>query len=255
MDEPATGVTFVLIHGAWQGAWAWKRVVHLLKARGHHTVAVDLPGNGQDETPSGDVTTMVYAEHVAALIDDISGPVIVVGHSMGGTVASQVSELRPQRIDLAIYLCAFLLPDGESVLDFYGRAWDDTMTGAHARVTYSDDGLLSMIDPDSAKTVFYAQADPEAAKLAVRLLTPQPEGGRRSKLRLTDKNFGRVPRVYIETLQDASVFNVLQRRMYSETPCDRIFTLNTDHAPQLSAPDTLANMFCNIAGRYNLVRF
>lgn len=249
MRAPAT---FVLIHGAWQGAWAWRRVVHLLEPRGHRAIAIDLPGNGHNDMPPGDVTTMIYAEHVAAQIDAIEGPVIVVGHSMGGTVAAQVSELRPERIAVAIYLCAFLLPDGESVLDFYARAWDDTMTGAHARVTYSDDGLLSMIDPESAKAVFYAQAEPEAAKIAVRLLTPQPEGGRRSKLKLSDGNFGRVPRVYIETLQDASVFHELQQRMYTETPCAHIFTLNTDHAPQLSAPDTLANRLCNIAALYEL---
>ena len=248
---PATSATFVLIHGAWQGAWAWQRVIPLLEARGHRAVAVDLPGNGQDDTPPGDVTTMLYAEHVAVIIDEIEGRVVVVGHSMGGTVAAQVSELRPDRISVAIYLCAFLLPDGESILDFYGRAWDETMTGAHARVTYSDDGHLSMIDPESAKTVFYAQADPSAAKLAAKLLTPQPEGGRRSKLKLSDNNFGRVPRLYIETTQDASVFIELQRRMYTETPCVRVFTLNTDHAPQLSAPDTLVNMFCNIAGLYH----
>jgi pimeloyl-ACP methyl ester carboxylesterase len=249
VSEP---VTFVLIHGAWQGAWAWQRVIPLIDAQGHRAVAVDLPGNGHDETPPGDVTTMLYAEHVAGLIDAIAGPVIVVGHSMGGTVAAQVSELRPQRIDAAIYLCAFLLPDGESILDFYARAWDDTMTGAHARVSYSEDGLLSTIDPGSAKAVFYAQAKPRDATQAAKQLTPQPEGGRRSKLQLSDENFGSVPRVYIETTQDASVFIELQRRMHTETLCARVFTLNTDHAPQLSAPQDLTVMLCNIAALYEL---
>lgn len=242
----------MLIHGAWQGAWAWRRVIPLLEAQGHRAVAVDLPGNGHDDTAPGDVTTMLYAEHVAAIIDEIAGPVIVVGHSMGGTVAAQVSELRPKRIAVAIYLCAFLLPDGESILDFYARAWDDTMTGAHARVSYSDDGLVSMIDPASAKAVFYAQAKPRDATWAAKQLTPQPEGGRRSKLKLSKSKFGRVPRVYIETTQDASVFIALQRRMHTETLCARVFTLNTDHAPQLSAPEDLAKMFDNVASLYDL---
>ena len=60
MSKPANGATFVLIHGAWQGAWAWQRVVPLLEAEGHRAVAVDLPGNGADDTPPGDVTTMLY---------------------------------------------------------------------------------------------------------------------------------------------------------------------------------------------------
>jgi pimeloyl-ACP methyl ester carboxylesterase len=249
VSEP---ITFVLIHGAWQGAWAWQRIIPLIEAQGHRAVAVDLPGNGHDDTPPGDVTTMLYAEHVAGLIDAIAGPVIVVGHSMGGTVAAQVSELRPQRIDVAIYLCAFLLPDGESILDFYARAWDDTMTGAHARVSYSEDGLLSTIDPGSAKAVFYAHAKPRDATQAAKRLTPQPEGGRRSKLQLSDENFGSVSRVYIETTQDASVFIKLQRRMHAETPCAHVFTLDTDHAPQLSAPQALTGIMCNVAGLYGL---
>jgi len=239
--------TFILLHGAWQGAWAWSRVVPLLEAAGHTAVAVDLPGNGNDDTDSADVTTMMYAEHVAALIDDAPSPVILVGHSMGGTVAAQTSELRPDAISVAVYLCAFLLPDGESIVDFYDRAWEDWMTGAHARVSYSDDGHLSMIDPASAADVFYNTADPADAKAAAAQLTPQPEGGRRSKLQLSDENFGRVPRVYIETLQDRSVFNELQKRMYEETPCEMLHTLNTDHAPQLSAPDELVAILLELA--------
>ena len=252
MSERQTGATFVLIHGAWQGAWAWQRVVPLLEAQGYGAIAIDLPGNGHDNTPPEAVTTMLYAEYVAAAIDAINGPVIVVGHSMGGTVAAQVSELRPERIDVAIYLCAFLLPDGESILDFYDRAWDDSMTGAHARVTYSDDGPLSTIDPDSAKAVFYAHAKQSDASQAAKRLTPQPEGGRRSKLQLSGENFGRVPRVYIETTQDASVFIELQRRMHIETPCEHVFALDSDHAPQLSAPEALADLLCNAAALYGL---
>ena len=246
------GANFILIHGAWQGAWAWRRLVPLLEAAGHRAIAIDLPGNGHNDTPAGDVTTMLYAEHVAAIIDKIAGPLIVVGHSMGGTVAAQVSELRPERIAVAVYLCAFLLRDGESILDFYERAWAPTMTGAHARVTYFDDGLLSQIDPASAIEVFYGRADPTDAAHASALLTPQPEGGRRSKLNVTNENFGQVPRVYIETTEDASVFVELQRRMHTETPCEHVFTLDTDHAPQLSAPNQLAEMLSGISALYGI---
>jgi pimeloyl-ACP methyl ester carboxylesterase len=242
--------TFILIHGAWQGRWAWDNIVSRLGAASHDALAVDLPGNGADATPPGEVTTLRYAGHVAELIDNLDRPVVVVGHSMGGTVAAQVCELRPDRIAVAVYLCAFLLPDGESIVDFYGRAWQDWMTGAHARVSYSDDKLLSRIDPESAVEVFYHMADPAAARAAAARLTPQPEGGRRSKLQLTAGRFGRVPRVYIETLQDRSVFPELQRRMYTETPCDKVLTLDTDHAPQLSHPEELAEMLLGIAGKY-----
>ena len=96
--------TFVLVHGAWQGAWAWETIVARLQAAGHRAIAVDLPGDGHDNTPPQDVNVGLYAQRIAAIVDDIAGPVVLVGHSMGGCAVAQACELRPDRIALAIYL-------------------------------------------------------------------------------------------------------------------------------------------------------
>jgi pimeloyl-ACP methyl ester carboxylesterase len=234
-----TPVTFMLVHGAWQGAWAWETIVPRLEAAGHRAIAVDLPGNGHDETPPGVVDVHLYARYIASIIDGITGPVVLVGHSMGGTAVAQACELRPERVALAIYLAAFLLPDGMSVMTFYEQYLEPWMSGATTRATRSADGLLSSIDPASAVEVFYHQADPAVAAAAARRLTPQPEGGRGSKLSLSSQCFGQVRRVYIEATQDRSVHLPLQRRMQELTPCREVFSLDTDHAAQLSAPAAL----------------
>jgi pimeloyl-ACP methyl ester carboxylesterase len=243
-------ITFVLVHGAWQGAWAWETIVPRLERAGHRAVAVDLPGNGHDETPPAIVDLDLYARHVAAIIDRIDGPVVVVGHSMGGTAVAQACELRAERIALAIYLAAFLLPDGMSVLMFYERYLEPWMRGAQTRVTLSADGLLSSIDRAAAIEVFYHQADRMLAEAAARRLTAQPEGGRRSKLSLSSERFGQVPRVYIEATQDRSVHLPLQRRMQTITPCRAVYRLDTDHAPQLSAPDALTALLLEAAATH-----
>jgi len=49
------GVTFILVHGAWQGAWAWDTIVARLEAAGHPAIAVDLPGDGHDNTPPQEI--------------------------------------------------------------------------------------------------------------------------------------------------------------------------------------------------------
>jgi pimeloyl-ACP methyl ester carboxylesterase len=235
--------TFILIHGAWQGAWAWETIVPRLKALGHDAIAVDLPGNGHNPMPPAEVNLERYAAHVVDIIDATKGPIIMVGHSMGGTAAAQASELRPERIALAIFLCAFLLPDGMSVLNFYERYLEPWMVGAHKRVTYDEAGLLSCIDPVSAVDVFYHKADRALAEAAARRLTPQPEGGRRSPLRLSPEHFGTVPRVYIEAREDRSVHLPLQRKMQELSPCRGVYGLDSDHAPQLSDPDALVALF------------
>jgi pimeloyl-ACP methyl ester carboxylesterase len=172
---------------------------------------------------------------------------------MGGTAVAQACELKPDRIALAIYLAAFLLPDGLSVLEFYERYLEPWMRGAHARVTYDAAGLLSTIDPASAVDVFYHQAEPSLAQAAARRLTPQPEGGRRSRLKLTPERFGTVPRVYIEARQDRSVHLPLQRKMQELTPCLAGYHLDSDHAPQLSAPDQLTALILEVVSRHQRV--
>jgi pimeloyl-ACP methyl ester carboxylesterase len=243
MTAPSTRYTFILIHGAWQGAWAWETIVPRLKALGHEAIAVDLPGNGHNPLPPEQVNLERYAAHVVDIIDRTEGPIIMVGHSMGGTAAAQASELRPERIALAIFLCAFMLPDGMSVLQFYERYLEPWMRGAHARVTYDGTGLLSRIDPASAVEVFYQKADRALAQAAARRLTPQPEGGRRSQLKLSPARFGTVPRVYIEAREDRSVHLPLQRKMQELSPCLEVYGLDSDHAPQLSQPDELVALF------------
>jgi pimeloyl-ACP methyl ester carboxylesterase len=240
--------TFILIHGAWQGAWAFDTIVPRLKAAGHDAVAADLPGDGHDNTPPETVNLALYAEKVASLVDAAKGPVIMLGHSMGGVTASQVCEMRPERIALAIYLCAFMLPDGFAVLDFYEKYLEPWMKGAHARVTYENG--TSRIDPVSAVDVFYQMSDRATAQAAAARLTPQPEGARRSKLHLTPQNYGQVPRVYIEALQDRSVHLPLQRKMQEITGCTAVDALDSDHAPQLSMPDALVEKLLMVTAKY-----
>ena len=246
----AARFTFVLVHGAWQGGWAWDTIVPRLRAAGHDAIAVDLPGNGFDATPPQDVDVGLYAAHIAEIVDGARDPIVLVGHSMGGTAVAQSCELRSEKIALAIYLCAFLLPDGMSVIEFYGKYLKPEMRGAHARVTYDAQGLCSSIDPAAAIDVFYHHADRSLAEAAARQLTPQPEGGRRSRLQLSAARFGSVPRVYIEARDDRSVHLPLQRKMQELTPCLATYALDSDHAPQLSQPDALAELLAHAATRH-----
>ncbi len=99
--------TYVLVHGAWHGGWCWSKLVPLLEATRHRAIALDLPGHGNDKTPLAELSLDRYVACVSTAIGTIDEPVVLVGHSLGGTVISQTAEMHPDRILKLIYLCAF----------------------------------------------------------------------------------------------------------------------------------------------------
>src|SRR5215471_8421479 len=107
---------YILVHGAWHGRWCWDQVVPLLRQAGHQVETLDLPGHGQDRTPILEVTLAAYTKRVCETLDAQAEPVILVGHSMGGIVITQVAEERPEKIQTLVYLTAFLVQNGESVV-------------------------------------------------------------------------------------------------------------------------------------------
>ena len=86
---------FVLVHGAFSGAWAWEPVVGPLEALGHTVETLDLPGSGADETPVGEVTLERYAERVRRGARRAAEPAVLAGMSMGGVVITQAAAKRP----------------------------------------------------------------------------------------------------------------------------------------------------------------
>src|SRR5262245_27302156 len=79
---------FVLVHGAFHGAWCWRKTVAELEKRGHQAQAIDLPGQGDDTTPLSKVTLESMADHIVATLDGLPGRAVLVGHSAGGMAIS-----------------------------------------------------------------------------------------------------------------------------------------------------------------------
>jgi alpha-beta hydrolase superfamily lysophospholipase len=86
---------YVLIHGAWEEAKSWDAVTPLLEAQGHSVNAVDLPGHGKNLQPISQMNMNNYINTVITEIQQVNVPVILVAHSMTGSVVSQVAERIP----------------------------------------------------------------------------------------------------------------------------------------------------------------
>ena len=108
----------MLIHGSWHNAWNWHKVVPLIEAAGHRVICIDLPGMGRDKTPVKEVTLQKSVAKITEVIDQQPDKLILVGHSKNGIMVSQAAEYRPDKMEALVYLAAYLVPDGKTLIAF-----------------------------------------------------------------------------------------------------------------------------------------
>lgn len=236
-EAQSRGSTFVLVHGSWHGSWCWDKVVSLLQARGHNAVVLDLPGRAGDPRPPKELTLADYANKVCQVIRLQPEPVVLVGHSMGGMAVTQAAENCAEGIRAVVYVCAFLLQDGQSLWQAYGPGQNRPTMG-HV-VVDEEAGVLRFAPDAPLRHLFYHDCSERDFARARAMLVPEPLAPRRFPVRTTAGRFGRIPRFYVETLQDHSVPLAQQREMHTAQPCERVFSLDTGHSPFLAQPGAL----------------
>jgi pimeloyl-ACP methyl ester carboxylesterase len=236
--------TFILIHGSWHSAWNWHKVTPLLEKSGHKVFAIDLPGMGRDKTPIQDVTMEMAVAKICERIDSIDGKVILIGHSKNGIMISQAAEYRPGKIEKLVYLAAYLIPHGRTQRDY---SMQDTKGLLKPFVTWHEETNSTTLGTDIYKEGLYHDCDDYITELAKVILSHEPFATGVTPLQLTEHNFGRVPRFYIECTEDRAVTSFIQQKMYYDTPCQKVFKLPTSHSPFFSNPVELVDIFLKIA--------
>lgn len=175
--------TYVLVHGAWHGSWCWQKLAPHIKAEGHVVDALDLPG-GNDRTQISEVTLKKYAERVRQRIESAEESVILVGHSMGGMVITQVAELVPHRIAILVYLAAFLPRDGQSLQQL---AEGDHKTLVRHNMIINKKQGSSIIAEHARRNAFYGECDYEDVTSAVSRHVPESLAVIGTPVRITDQ--------------------------------------------------------------------
>lgn len=109
--------TFVLVHGAWHGGWAWNAVAAVLRGEGHEVWQPTLPGLGPDDDARG-VGLADCTAHLTSFVEarDLRD-VVLVGHSWGGMVLSAGAPALRNRLARLVYFSAFVPETGESLYD------------------------------------------------------------------------------------------------------------------------------------------
>ena len=208
----------LLVHGAWHGAWCWSSLLPELS--GFSVTTVDLPSAGAGGDLAADAAV------VRAALDGIDGPAVVVGHSYGGQVVSEATQGRDDVAHL-VYLCAFMLDTGESLLG---------ALGGQAPPWFVVDEAAGTTTVSTPYEVFYGDVDPSVAAEFPPLLRPQTLSSFGSPL--TGAGWHTIPSTYVGCTQDQAIPYPAQQAMSARA--GSVVTLETSHSPFVSAPADVA---------------
>jgi pimeloyl-ACP methyl ester carboxylesterase len=156
----------VLVHGAFADGSSWNGVVERLQKQGHMVVVPANPLRGLAEDT-------VY---IASVVDQIDGPVLLVGHSYAGAIISNVFAKARNVVGL-VFVAAFAPDDGEWFGDVTPRSQDAILGPALLQRSYptetgGETGVEFVVDPRRFHEVF--AADIPAERAAVLAATQRP---------------------------------------------------------------------------------
>lgn len=233
-DAPApTGTTFVLVHGAWGGGWAFRKVESLLRAKGHTVYRPSLTGQGERaHLASPDIGLSTHIQDVVnVLLFEELHDVVLMGHSYGGMVVTGVADKIPERIRRMIYVDAFVPSDGESLVSISGGSGDRMKQGAK-------DGFLV------PAWVSANQSPPKDVPQSLKTFT--------DPIVLKNEAAKRLPTTYILTVdagkdaKDDGFWAQSERAKKRGWP---VLQLTADHNPQWSAPEAFAELLDKNKGK------
>jgi len=238
---------FVLVHGAFGGAWCWEPVTGPLREAGHTVDTLDLPGGGADRTPVDGITLASCAKRVCDVLASQPEPAILVGHSMGGVVVTQAASDCPEHVASLVFVAAFMPADGQSLLDLthLPEGEGDLI---QANIVIEGEPPVAVLSAEATAAAVYNDCTSEQTAWAVARRRPQAVAPYATQVDVDESVLAAIPRSYVMTTRDRSLVPALQRRMIREHPCERVIELDADHAPYLSATDGLVAALLQLAG-------
>lgn len=231
----------LLIHGAWATPAIWSALTPYLEAEEFRVHAMALPGDGIADDRDQVLSLEACIERLSDRIAPLQGAVSLIAHSGGGVIATALAEALPQRINALVYIAGMMLPSGVGFAELVREliAEHPQAAGIGPYLEWNKTLDSSRVPAAAAQRIFFQDLEPIAAQQAAAALVPQPEAMRALVAHWSPERFGRLPRLYVEALQDRSVVLAVQRAMQARVPGAQRVSLDSGHAPQLSQPHQL----------------
>ncbi|HOL37107.1 MAG TPA: alpha/beta hydrolase [Rubrivivax sp.] len=237
-------VPIVLVHGAWAGAWIWRRVLQPLRAAGHEVHAVTLTGDGERaHLRRADIDLATHAADVLGLVqaEELAG-FVLVGHSYGGMVVTAAADAIVARLGAhALRGLAYV----DAVVPLPGRSW----SSGHSAETVAERLALAAANDNALPP-----ADPAAFGLQgaerdwlLRRQVPHPFGMYLEPVRFDPVRLAPIPRLFVDCTRPALPTIDASRRLVRAQPGWRVVEIATGHCPMVSAPQALAQHLLDFA--------
>jgi pimeloyl-ACP methyl ester carboxylesterase len=224
--------TIVLEHGAFADSSSWNGVIQHLQKAGYPVIAAANPLR----SPKSDAASL------RSIVDHVQGPVVLVGHSYGGSVISAAAE-GESRVKALVYIAAFLPAPGESALELTDKFPGSTLSGAVDPVPFTlPDGTTGTdlyIKADQYRHQF--AADVPAGTAAVMAATQRPVAQAALEEKATQAAWQTKPTWDLITTQDLNI-PVAAQRFMAERAHAHTTEIRASHAVAVSHPDAVANV-------------
>ena len=234
---------YVLVHGAWHGAWCWSRVLPLLRGAGHAAHAVTLTGVGdRAHLMSAEIRLRTHVRDVLSLIacEELDG-VVLVGHSYGGMVITGVAEALLKQGSAVLRHLVYV----DAIVPKPGESWSSTQPPetVAARVKAAKEaGGLGIPPPDAG--VFGLKG--EDAAWVNRRQTAQPLGVYQDPLAFDAARLAKLPRTFVDCVSPALPTIAESRKRVRAEPGWAVVELPTGHDPMVSMPGELAKILLDV---------
>jgi pimeloyl-ACP methyl ester carboxylesterase len=226
---------FVLVHGAWHGAWCWERVAALLSARGARVLAPEFGDAGREHT---EVSLHTHVDIVTDAIDAAGmDAFVLVGHSYGGIVASAVADRMHRRIAQCVYLDAAVPADmspGASI------AWCDFYPDSE-RTRRIDAALSNGLIAAPAAAAF-GVSDPADVDWLEARLRPMPIGAFTGRFTFRNGGSNGLKRRYVAFTSPSYAPLAATQERIRRDPSWAFGTLAVGHDAMITAPLQVAHL-------------